>query len=48
MIYQSIGWIICMQGIHNFNTYDLEDVGHKTTLMMKPWRLGLICTKIVR
>jgi hypothetical protein len=27
MIYQSIGCIICMQGIQNFNTYDLEDVG---------------------
>jgi hypothetical protein len=27
MIYQSIGWIICIQGTSNFNTYDLEDVG---------------------
>jgi hypothetical protein len=27
MIYQSIGWMICTQGIQNFNTYDLEDVG---------------------
>jgi hypothetical protein len=27
MIYQSIGWIICMQVIQNFNTYDLGDVG---------------------
>jgi hypothetical protein len=27
MIYQSIGLIICIQGIHNFDTYDLEDVG---------------------
>jgi hypothetical protein len=27
MIYQIIGWIICTQGIQNFNTYDLKDVG---------------------
>ena len=24
---ESIGLIICMQGIQNFDTYDLEDVG---------------------
>jgi hypothetical protein len=27
MIYQSIGFIICTQGIQNFDTYNLEDVG---------------------
>jgi hypothetical protein len=27
MIYQSIGLIIRIQGIQNFDTYDLEDVG---------------------
>jgi hypothetical protein len=27
MIYHSIGWIKCIQGIQNFDTYDLEDVG---------------------
>ena len=27
MIYQSIGWIICIQGMQDFDTFDLEDVG---------------------